>query len=155
MQTQFDHDNNKGRKAEILFEQYLVARNNQTENSSLKGNFSLWDISCTSFTSNVSTFEVKAQSHYHVDNVIIETCRIVDEQKTPSGLSATQADYYVFLFEGDPAFYVIKTTKLKLMVESNKGNKVITYDANGYQLYCYDKAFFKKKCIKLPINVQK
>lgn len=146
----YKNDYDKSRKKEIEFEAYIKAKYNLlTENSSTAGYFADWDISTTATSHNnkITKFEVKYNSNYKKDKVIIETAKIIDEVKHPSGLSATQADYYVLTFEEpDTNFYLISVEKLKEMVASNKGKKEVNCDQAGYQLFIYDKKYFLQFC---------
>lgn len=145
----YKKDYEKSRQREKAFAALLITRNNLAEDSSNKGYWPNWDISCTSSTGTISTFEVKYNSTYRKDNVIIETCRIIDKKIHPSGLSSTQADYYVLTFENDDAFYIIPTAKLKELVESNKGLKERSYDKAGYQLTVFQKKWLLSFATKL------
>ncbi len=145
--NQFEKDYEQSRKQEIRLEEYLNHLDQYTENSSKKGYFPDWDISSTSTTTgSIATYELKYNNDYATNNVVIENCRIIDQQKHPSGLTSTKADYYVLAFENDSNFYLIPTQKLKDLVNSNKTPKRILTDKNGYQLYIFSKDYLLPLC---------
>lgn len=150
----YKNDYKKSRKAEIEFEHHLQHYYNiKTENSANKGYFPDWDISSTAETGHITKYEVKYNSNYFdVDfpkgTVVIEAARIVDKMTIPCGLTLTKADYYVFQFQNDSNFYLIKVDTLKQLVANSKlKEKKIIYDKNNYQLHIFNKAFILQYCI--------
>lgn len=72
----------------------------------------------------------------------------------PAGLSATEADIYVFGFAGFPEVYAIDTNKLKWMVENKKyfdtrdfvGDRWDTHEDGCATIALFKKDWFLKHC---------
>lgn len=142
----FKSDYEKSREREIALEKHLQDTYKVlTENSSEKGDFPNWDISSTGTGKNankITTFEVK---YVGTENVVIENGRIIDSVLHPTGLSLTDANYYVICFNGDSSFYLIPVTKLKELVADTKNKKTI-YDRNNFKLHIFEKEFILQFC---------
>jgi hypothetical protein len=151
--NQYQQDYEKSRAKEFQVENLLQTKYNLlTETTDDKVYHPWWDISSTSTTHNnrIIKWEVKYNSNYQVDSVVIEACKIVDECKIPSGLSITEADYYILCFEDDSNFYAIKVEKLKELVANFKHiKKHVGYDKNNYQLQIFPKAYLLQFAITL------
>jgi len=157
----FNSDYQLSLKIETAFEALLKSRGNLTENSQKSGAFSKWDISSTATTkgNKINTFEIKVNSQYKAasyegGSVVIELCRVIDEKKEPAGISATQADFYVFSFVSDPNFYIIETKQLKELIEKrSQNNKHLVVDRKGYHLMIFKKDYLLQHCKKINNNI--
>ena len=143
-------DYERSLEQEKRFEAYIKSKYKLlTESSQSKGYFPDWDISTTGtgkHAGKVTTFEVKLNDNYKQNTIVIETCKIVDEVKHPSGLSLTNSDYYVLCFPNDDNWYIINTNLLKQLVDDLQSKKYIIYDKNNYQLHIFDKPWLLNHC---------
>ncbi|RZK12901.1 MAG: hypothetical protein EOO46_01315 [Flavobacterium sp.] len=92
-------------------------------------NFNAYDVSATGSTGKVSTYEIKCNTSGWTAKTFIELSKVKNGTKQDAGLSATKADYYVFTFQYNPKFYIIRTKKLREL----KYEHIYT-DTGGYQL---------------------
>lgn len=151
MANNFNDDLERGRTAEHRFQRLLQSDYPTIliENSESKGEFADWDISTTAFTSTsttIRTFEIKHNKKYESGNVCVETGKVQDGYLRESGLSATKAGYYVFQFEGENDFYVIKTDQLRRYIQTNN---IRPKYHNDYQLIFFPREFLIDQSYKL------
>lgn len=145
----YKKDYERSKKAEDTFEALLASKYNLlTSNTANKGYFPFFDVESTSTTTGaVCKYEVKLNACYlDKEDVVIENCRLVDEKIHPSGLSLTEADYYIFKFECDTNFYMIPVLKLKELVATPNPNKRFIVDKKGFQLHIFTKDYLLPLC---------
>jgi hypothetical protein len=140
-------------KKELEFEEYIKTKYGVlTENSQDKGNFPDWDIRITATTKNnkVTTFEVKYNKDYAQNTIVVEECRIINQERIPTGISLSNADYYVFSIENNPNWYIITKEKLfKLIKETKFPNRYMIRDKNDWIIQIFDKPYFLTQCTKI------
>lgn len=95
------------------------------------------------------TIEVKFDRMVNeTGNVAIELHKILNDEKLPSGLSITEADYYVYKLSDK--FYSIKTKKLKDLIKKLIKNDAIKIvmggDNRSVCIGLISKYIFKKHC---------
>ncbi|GAA4326110.1 hypothetical protein [Flaviaesturariibacter amylovorans] len=93
-------------------------------------------------TNRTTTFEVKYDKMASkTGNIAVEYCKIRDEEEsTPTGISTTQADYWVFSFPGDPTFYTVPTTTLKSLISERKYMRTVSGGDNYWsRMYLFPK----------------
>jgi hypothetical protein len=147
--SQFKTDLEISQIKELEFEQYIKTKYQVlTENSQDKGWFPDWDIRITAQTKNnlISTFEVKYNKAYEQNTIVVEECKIVNEEKIPSGISLSTADYYVFTIENDNNWYIIKKEKLFSLIRMKTTKRYIIVDKNGFMIQVFDKPWFLTQC---------
>jgi hypothetical protein len=146
----FQTDLEKSIEKEIAFETYMKTKYGvQTENSRDKGNFPDWDLRITATTKNnlVSTYEVKYNKDYAQNTIVVEECRIINEERIPTGISLSKADYYVFAVENDINWYIIKKEKLFNLIRNTKSpNRYMIRDKGDWIIQVFDKPFFLTQC---------
>jgi len=155
----FNADLKKSQEVERQFEQHIQSKYKcLTENSQHLGEFPYWDVrsTATSITNSgkVATYEVKWNDDYttHPANkwksgsFVVETGKIIDQVVHPSGISATNSDYYVIKFENDSNFYLIPTQKLQELTQSTKGQKYLVHTKTNYIIQVMDKDWFTSHC---------
>ena len=113
-----------------------------------EGHFKEWDIKASK-GGVVKTFEVKA-NYYEIKRfrhpmIIIET----ESNGEPSGLSVTEADYYILYYPFEDLFYIEKTEDIKKMITSGLYNKVVGGRKNLSTMYQIPReSFINKKTLR-------
>jgi hypothetical protein len=81
--------------------------------------FSLWDFGLRYGTLTVY-YEVKRDTFTsRTNNICIE----FESNGIPSGISVTEADYYIYLVEGEETYYEIPVDTINSMIEEQKYHK--------------------------------
>ena len=146
----FKSDLEISQQKEREFELYMKTKYSAlTENSQNKDYFPDWDVKITATTKNnlISTFEVKYNKAYKQNTIVVEECRIINGERIPSGISLSNADYYIFTIENNPNWYMIKKEKLfKLIEETKSPNRYMIRDKNDFIIQIFDKPWFLSKC---------
>lgn len=142
----FSKDLEIARIKEQQFEQYIKNKYGVlTENSQDKEWFPDWDVKITGKT--ISTFEVKYNKCYEQNTVVIEIGRIVNGERTDTGLFLSKADYYIFTFECIDSWYMISSDKLKRLInETRSPERYLIRDKNNFLIQIFDKPFFLSHC---------
>lgn len=99
-------------------------------------------------------YDRKAHTTGNIAIEIYNKYRDNPDKIIPSGLSATEADIYVFGFEGIPGVYAISTDKLRRMVEQKKyfslrdyiGDRKDKYHDGCATIVLFRKDWFLKQC---------
>lgn len=146
----FKSDLEISQQKELEFEQYIKTKYSAlTENSQHRDYFPDWDVKITATTKNnkVTTFEVKYNKAYEQNTVVVEECKIVNETRIPTGISLSNADYYVFTIQYDNNWYIIKREKLFDLIKNTKHpNRYMIRDKNDWIIQVFDKPWFLSKC---------
>ena len=147
--NQFEKDYEQSRKVELQFMQILATHYNcLVEDTAQLGAFPDYDVSATAQTKEVTTYEVKDQTCHDDDSVFIELWKAENGYQKPAGLSASKADYYVFKFQCDPDFYLIKKDTLQTLIQAQEYKKTFM-DKGMYCLAIFDRQAFTKHCFTL------
>lgn len=142
---QYKSDYKASREREIEAEKRLQDLKFLTENSSLKGRFTDWDLSVTSSTSGKAyTIEVKL-NRTPENEAFIELGQYIENVLHPSGLSDTKASHHLLTFLGDHQMYMIKTPVLKKLIAQRKYLKT-HIDRNGYLLAIFNREDLLSYC---------
>jgi hypothetical protein len=102
-----------------------------------KGKFSPWDL-WYEYEDGKTYYEVKRDTYtYRTNNICIEH----HSDNIPSGISITEADYYFYIVDNEPTFYLIPVKLLKEHITENRYHS--NYKVGYRQLsHCY---FFDRK----------
>lgn len=80
------------------------------------GKWSFWDFGIR-YGDITLFYEVKRDTYtIKTGNFCIE----FESNGIPSGINITQADYYIYIVEGEEAIYIIPVTDIKRMIEDDK-----------------------------------
>ena len=146
----FKSDLEISQKKELEFENYMKTKYSAiTENSQDRDYFPDWDVKITATTKNnqVSTYEIKYNKAYEQNTIVVEECRIINGERKPSGISLSNADYYVFTVEHNTNWYMISKTKLfRLITNTKSPNRYMIRDKNDFIIQVFDKPWFLSQC---------
>jgi hypothetical protein len=108
-----------------------------------KGVFKAWDVKIV-YQGETVTFEVKADRRAAVTkNLAIEyACNGV-----PSGIAATEADYWVYFIDGTNKYYLIQTDVIRAAIAAQKYKCTVRGgDGMRAQMYLFGEDVFAEAC---------
>lgn len=116
----------------------------------MKGNFKPYDIRIK-YGGEETTIESKA------DRLTISTGNIAIEYRCsgkPSGITSTQADYWVIFIEGTRDYYLIPTSEITKAIEEHKYTRT-TRGGDGYrsEMYLFPRTIFTPYLDYIPDEI--
>lgn len=108
-----------------------------------KGNFKPYDLKVI-HKSDTTTYEVKADRMTHrTGNIVIE----FECSNKPSGITTTEADFWVYFVDGTNTYYIIPTEHIRTLIKEEKySRKVKGGDGWRANLFLFPTATFSDFC---------
>ena len=99
-----------------------------------KGNFKPWDVEIKYNTETI-TFEVKSdRKAVQSGNMVIE----FECNNAPSGITSTEADYWVYFLDGTNQYYLIPTVEIRQAIENQQYKRIVKGgDGNRARMYLF------------------
>lgn len=148
----FKSNLSKSQSQENQFSQTLQQIGYTATTTQSDGSFKPYDVCATIPNSNIELkYEIKLDLRAcDTGNIAVELFKELNGERTMTGLSATQADFYVYTFPGDANFYIIHVDVLKNLVRNKQYTKRCFGGNGGYfVLALFNKKFFLDHCMIL------
>jgi len=146
----FENDLLQGDRGEQAIARLLGAKG-MSEIAITSGNTPEYDISCVSPSGNRVTYEVKTDYYYDTGNMAIEFFCL--RRWKPTGILASTADWYVYIYDQKrEAYFIKREALLEILTKPDKGSVVNGGDDNQSVMFKLPRHRLHDKATVIDIN---